>query len=362
MTLAAEGKRVVSSNITCWLNYCNRLEWRARTASRSGTLDRSSFLALVRARSLVVPMGDALLQIAERISAAGGSPDASKLARQASDAYGQTVAKAPCAGAPVSPRVKCVKSKLANIPYEPEALRRLAERLSFQVTPEWLYERSPLHPNAQTPGRYFRLLLRPGEKGIVFTKFASQGEVWQYDTPGGDSHDLDYLQEGHIGVWFLINPVDGQWRTIDRLKSKKNPTGRSRRAEENIVAWRYAAIETDDAPQDLWLNALAQLPLPIFSITESGNSSGAHAIVVINGESKPHWDAVVREGIGPGLVKLGADFSTLRDVQLSRMPNCCRGQTGRMQQLLYLNPEPDGTPICERPVLWNGDAVGEGSV
>jgi hypothetical protein len=347
MALSAECKRI-PPNVEKWLGYVGRLEWRARTASRGGTLDRSSFLALVRACSLGVSMAEAIVAIAERIHAAGGQPDAHKLARQASSAYQQALQGS--SGLVSRSRVKKARPK---VEYDPDTLRRFAGRLGFDVTTGWLRERSPLIPDALTPGGFLRFLFRPGEKALVFDVYKSQGcQVWMHPGPDGNVNELDYLKQGCEGAWFLSNPVDGQWRDIDRLKRPDNPTGRSRRAEENITSWRFAVLESDDAPKDQWLKALVQLPLPIVSITDTGNDSGPHALVLVNATSKPHWDDIVREGMGPQLTTLGADFGTMTAVRLTRLPNCMRGQTGRLQRLLYFDPEPDSRPLCSKPVLW----------
>jgi hypothetical protein len=344
MALSAECKRIPPNK---WLGYVDRLEWRTRTASRGGTLDRSSFLALVRACSLGVPMADAIVAIAERIHAAGGLPDAHKLSRQASSAYQQVISGSTGLPAPRASKPR-VKAK-----YEPETLEQFAGRLGFNVTPEWLRERSPLLPEVLTPGGFLRFLLKPGEKALVFDRFRSQGcQVWTHPGPSGDVNELNYLQNGCEGAWFLNNPIDGQWRDIARLKRPNNPTGRSRRAEENVTSWRYCVLESDDAPKQQWLNALVQLPLPLVSITDTGSDSGPHALVLVNATSKTHWDEIVREGMGPQLTTLGADFGTMTAVRLTRLPNCMRGQTGRLQRLFYMDPEPDSRPICSKPVLW----------
>jgi hypothetical protein len=330
-----------------WLKYLDKLVWRVRTASQAGTLDHSSFLALLRARSLYLPLDQAVLGVAKRIAEAGGIPDAYKLARQASDAYDVTAPQGtgPRTSHPQKPRV--------TPEYNPDVLMRFSNNLGFQVTPSWLYQRSPLHPDALAPGAFLRFLFRPGEKVLVFDVYKSQGcQVWMHPGPDGNVNELNYLKQGCEGAWFLSNPVDGQWRDIDRLKRPGNPTGRSRRAEENVTAWRYCVIESDDAPKDQWLNALVQLPLPITSITDTGSNKGPHALVLVNATSKPHWDEIVREGIGPQLTALGADFGTMTAVRLTRLPNCRRGQTGRMQQLLYFDPAPDLRTILSKPVLW----------
>ena len=126
-----------------------------------------------------------------------------------------------------------------------------------------------------------------------------------------------------------------------------NPEGKSRRCEECVTSWRYLVVESDDAPRELWLRVLVQLPLPIAAIYDSGKR-GVLALVRVDAESKAHWDEIVRIRLLPILVTLGACDDSLTAVRLTRLPNCRRGQTGNMQSLLYLNPQPDYTPIAHR--------------
>jgi hypothetical protein len=292
-------------------------------------------------------MADAICEIAQRIADVGSCPDAYKLARQGANAY-HSKGLTPTGKGEVK---RLAKRSRVKAEYNPETLGRFAARLGADVTAAWLYERSPLCPDDQTPGSYLSLIMRPGEKVLTFDRFKSQGcEVWTHPGDTGTLNHLPSLQHGCEGAWFLSNPIDGQWREVARLKRPDNPTGRTRRAEENITSWRHGVLESDDAPAQLWLNALAQLRLPVLSITETGSASGAHAIVLVHAESKRHWDEVMREGLGPQLVRLGADLGALTAVRLTRLPNCHRGQTGRLQRLLYFNPEPDGTPLVDQLV------------
>jgi hypothetical protein len=141
---------------------------------------------------------------------------------------------------------------------------------------------------------------------------------------------------GADGVWFLAQPVDGEYHCNPRLGGKP-----SRRSEESVTAWRYAVLESDKAEPDEWLRCLIQLPLRIASVCESGGRS-IHALVRLDAESKEDWDAKVR-AVKPVLVTLGADPGALSAIRLTRLPQAERGE--RIQRLLYLNPAPDGTPI-----------------
>lgn len=91
-----------------------------------------------------------------------------------------------------------------------------------------------------------------------------------------------------------------------------------------------------------------QLPLFISAIYESGKRS-IHALVRIDAGSKVEWDQSVRGELLPILATLGADPGALTAVRLTRLPNCKRGETGKLQRLLYLDSEPDGKPICRKP-------------
>lgn len=174
-----------------------------------------------------------------------------------------------------------------------------------------------------------------GEKVLIFSKMKSQGQmVWEADK--GDRILNRQLPAGAEGVWFLPQPVDGEFYRNPRLGGK-----RSRRSEEAVRAWRYAVLESDEADADEWLRCLIQMPLRIASICESGGRS-IHALVRIDAASKADWDAKIG-AIKPVLVTLGADAGALSAVRLTRLPQAKRGE--RVQRLLYLNPVPDGRPI-----------------
>jgi hypothetical protein len=181
--------------------------------------------------------------------------------------------------------------------YIPSALEQYAGRLGFDATPSWLAQVSPIVPWNKEPAYILQQLFKPGEKALVFSEYQSQGcQIWQH----GDAFDsLNGLKQGcEHGVWFLSNPIDGQWYELERLKSDRNVTGRSRRSAESITDFRYAVLESDKAPKQLWLNALAQMALPIACITDSGRSS-IHTLVRIDAADKQEWDSLVRGKLLP---------------------------------------------------------------
>ena len=217
------------------------------------------------------------------------------------------------------------------------------------VDAEWLAARSPVPHHDCSPASFLHALFRKDEHVIVFTKFRSQGQmVWTHPGLPYDERALDQFRaDAPDGVWFLANPCDGRFRDIPRLISEYNPTGRSRRAQENLTDFRHLLIESDDVDLGLWLAALVQLPLPILSVVTSGGRS-IHALVRTGCHTKAQWDELVDRRWKPGLIRLGACKSSTSAVRLTRLPCCRRGNA--LQQLLYLNPDPDFTPICELPI------------
>ena len=104
-------------------------------------------------------------------------------------------------------------------------------------------------------------------------------------------------------------------------------------------------LESDVAKPSLWLAALAQLPLPIAAVYTSGGKS-IHALIRMSAGSKAEFDSLTEE-IKPALVTLGADSAAMTAVRLTRLPCCRREEEHTMQTLIYLNGDPDETPLCE---------------
>jgi hypothetical protein len=223
--------------------------------------------------------------------------------------------------------------------YKPEVLENRANRISIDITHKWLAERSPA-PVTLAPEQFLRALYRERECiWIGTTKHARRGEIWENDE---HMSSLNHLRAGHIGVWFLANPVTGK-PAFNGERNQYFPNGETWRTEASVTSWRYLVIESDKAPEHLWLRMLVQLHLPIVGIYTSGGKS-VHALVRVDQPSKEAWD-LYRDAIKSRLVELGADPGSLTAVRLTRLPGCTRGETGQEQKLLYLNPDADGTPI-----------------
>jgi hypothetical protein len=250
--------------------------------------------------------------------------------------------------------------------FDPAKLAKVASKLDG-IDGAWLADRSSIRPDTRTPASFLHALYEPGEMVLVFDIYKSQGQnVWTCKKPPFDARELDSFRTGkEQGVWFLTNPIDG----TNKPTGQKNPDGTeklSRRTWQNVTSWRYMVLESDKADPAHWLAALVQMPLRIAAIYTSGGKS-IHALVRLDATSKADWDCR-RDAMKTALVTLGADPGALSAVRLSRLPGCERlGTTDkagvyhpypapRMQELLYLNPRPTLTPICELPPLDNPEA------
>jgi Zinc-binding domain of primase-helicase len=267
-----------------------------------------------------------------------------------------------------------------------------------EVDDGFLRRRSPIAISNRTDGtdrtdkscasakEFLFHLYEPGERILVFTQQWSQGDFLAEIQGKKSDHEHDHEHEhdvatyrlamergvkarrselpkgGKEGVWFLTNPVSGQWDINPH--GKDGPTW-SRRFQKVVTAWRYYVLESDVLPAALWRKVVVSLPLPIAAIYTSGSRS-IHALVREPVDSKSQWDAV-RDALRQIVCPLGADAGALSAVRLSRLPFCeragTRGKDNRYikfpesatadlsrgkpgyQELLYLNPDPEHSAI-----------------
>lgn len=249
------------------------------------------------------------------------------------------------------PRTSKAAFRKPRANYCPEKLEAFAAKAGGFTAAD-MERKSPVPPDEVTPAGFLRFISQPGQRRLISDRFRSQGQkLWECPPPEVATNDMELAAfvrpAAGMGTWFTVNPVDGQWRELPRLVSEHNPRGRTRRAEENLTAFPFMLIESDEAPHDLWIAALSVLPLPIVAVYESAKKS-VHALVKIGAATEGEWKRAVEKRRAP-LVMLGADDAAMRAVQLSRLPQCFRAETGKWQRLLYLNGAPDGTPIIEQP-------------
>lgn len=265
----------------------------------------------------------------------------------------------------VARKPEAAKVKMNEL-FEIDALRDFTAGME-PVTPEWLMERSPVDPRRVMPGEFLETIYRPGERGLVFTNFYSQGEyAWQVGKGGfrlaGEAgvkavRSALPLDGGKDGVWYLCNPVSLKWVANPRKAGEL-----SRRTKECVTSWRYLLLECDEGKKlkkagkikegnevdAMWLQFLAGFPDPIRAIYSSGGGSW-HALVAVERETWAAMDGLLkgnpngktreqRMGCKALWARYGADPAALTPVRLTRLPGCTRG--GKEQRLVYLNPGP----------------------
>lgn len=322
-----------------------------RRTWEQGKLDDSSYYAALRGAALGIPREIIFAVITRLIERAGDTVKDDKVWSQIERAADyvrnpkraatpmpptKATKKMPKALVPRLPRTR--RTKTVPMEFDPAALADFAAKHSVAGDPEAaIIERSPCRPDLFGSTDVLALLYRDGERVLVFEVMESQGQaLWERDQYPGQTIPT----VGSDGVWFLANPVDGEFHPNPRLGGK-----RSRRSEEAVTSFRFAVLESDEADNTQWLTLLANLPLRIVAIYYSGGRS-VHALVQIDATSKPDWDAKV--GVWKAdLVRLGADRRALTAVRLSRLPQGWRGE--RQQRLIYLNPHADETPIVQQP-------------
>ncbi len=250
----------------------------------------------------------------------------------AGDTYTQMANKPAVATALARPAQPHTKPRKAQ--FEPDTLKRVAAAAG-PIDADFIKARSPICPETQTPASFLQRLYKPGEHVLVFDDFKSQGRhVCQCVEPPYDAGCLDHLVNGcKDGVWFLCNPVDGEYHPNPRQGGK-----RSRRSEESVTAWRYLVLESDDADPADWLAILVQLPLRIAAIYTSGGRS--HSCAGARGCRQQSRLGCEGEKLKPLMTILGADPGSITAVRLTRLPGCYRGQEGP--------PPPAAPPVRKR--------------
>jgi len=214
------------------------------------------------------------------------------------------------------------------------------------VDENWFMERSPVDPRQVTPGEFLEHSFARGERVLIFTDYRSQGDyLWEVGRGGfrlSDQRGVKAVKSklpegGPDGVWFLSQPVDGQWHVNPRQEGRY-----SRRSLESVSRWVHLVLESDVAPEALWLKYLARFPLEIRAIYSSGGKSW-HALVVLERDSKAAFDGILRSHVKRILPIFGGDARAMTPVRLTRLPGCMRGK--KLQKLIYLNSNPVGEII-----------------
>ena len=216
-----------------------------------------------------------------------------------------------------------------------------------EIDAGWLARRSSRRVDKIDATGFLDAVFAPQEKVLIFCDQRTQGDFLWWQGRGGyrlapargvKAAASTLPRGGKEGVWYLVQPVTGQWAIAEekaRFREDENvPAKWTRRSQVNVTAWRHFVLESDELPEADWLKVLVNLPLPIAAIYTSGGRS-IHALVRFEVGSKAEWDAsrnVIRQIVCP----LGADPAALSAVRLSRLPGCYRGE--RLQKSALSQP------------------------
>lgn len=363
-----------------WREYAGTLPWV------QGSFSTTVWEAGLRACSLGVPLAVAMQEIGERVTANGGHIPSGWLERNVGRAYEMGEPPDWLTGKIHVPTEKPTWEPSApreKPKFEETALQKFSGAWKDIVDTAWLADRSPVDPTSCTSDGFMRQLYLPGERVAIFDVFESQAQwLWSHEH-GFEPSRIDYQawdvndpkhesgppvkggpefpHTGPRGIWYLCNPISGEWG----LKGKEDKHGRptwTRRSEPQVTAWRYFALESDDADPKEWVAAWVQLPLPIAAIYTSGGSS-VHFLVRVDAETKAQFDQW-RELAKRTLIPLGADKGCMSAVRLTRVPGTMREgkddkATGKYvkfpkpkpQKLLFLDPSPSDAPLIERAAV-----------
>jgi hypothetical protein len=230
--------------------------------------------------------------------------------------------------------------------YAPQALAERASRVPAEVNSDWLRDHSPMSVDLDSPGEFIESgIYARGERVMVVNRLNEwKGYIWEVGLPTWPRNQYTeleaYLEGIKEGAWFHVCPITG------------TEINKSYRSEANITSFRYVLMESDKAPKDLWIRLLAQLPVPIVAIYDSGGKS-IHALVRVPASSGEELREEIKH-CKRKFVPLGLDDKSNRVVQLTRLPGVLRWHrdkvTGRVkggafQRLLWLNPNANGSPI-----------------
>lgn len=274
---------------------------------------------------------------------------------------------------PGIPPAPVMPPKPKRPPFHPAMLADFARRAPKAAANfDWWRERSPVAIPAaadqgpDTAADFLTRLYRPGERVLVFTKQYSQGDFLfepgrgsfrLAERPGVPAVPSPLPAGGPEGVWFLTAPVLGTWIANPNNPGPDGAPRLGRRHAAAVTAFRFAVIESDEAPAAHWLRTLCQLPLPLCALYTSGGKS-VHALARFDAGSKAAWDSL-RDSLAPILCPLGADGAALTAVRLSRLPGTyrhgTRGKDGkaapypvpRLQELLWLHPSAPAAPVLD---------------
>lgn len=208
------------------------------------------------------------------------------------------------------------------IPSEPEKQFELVMRMLYE--PHEVVELKAARPRENEP--------KPGPSGAGVRRTAND---WADLATTGRHVDI---LGNHSGAFMFINSVEG---------SRGGSGTNGCTADKDIATFNYCLIEHDLFDIDFQASLLGTLALPIAAIVDSGGKS-LHAWVKIGATWAGDFAEEVKSLYAYLGSYLGYDPLNKNPARLTRAPGFDREDTPgriRRQALVYLNPNPDATPI-----------------
>ena len=206
----------------------------------------------------------------------------------------------------------------------------------------------PESPGAQTAA-FYKVLYKPED---LIAAVAGEPQAMGKTAPIGKSCVSEAQKLTRYADGGAVDVVFGRHGGYSRINPVKTPKGMGKKGchcDDDIAGFRYVLAESDCVAKPLQLAALCHLRLPIASIVDSGGKS-YHALIRIDAQSLEEYRDTTAK-MYDLLTLIGVDHTNKNPSRFTRVPGVQRiseGNPGGMQSLLYLCPEPDGTPIVER--------------
>ena len=202
------------------------------------------------------------------------------------------------------------------------------------VTRDDLARLSPTCPKQTSPADFIEFLFNADEHLCIGNRFNTATAT--------TAQHAERLRRGFTAPQIWVTPFSGQ--------CADGPSGKpSQRLKSLITARRFCSIEFDDVEQwplnkqaAFWHGIILKKALPVAALIYSGGKS-IHAWLHIAARDEDEWEKLVSVQLfdehGGIFSKLGADAAAKQPMHGSRLPGHQRAETGRTQNLLYLNPE-----------------------
>jgi hypothetical protein len=258
-------------------------------------------------------------------------------------------------GRPVGSTLRIPSEVRRPDPYDPRIVEGAAISIPLDAMRMKLAALSPVDPRSVGPTAFLWHLYVPGEHVAIVSpevRLDASGQavewmetrLWKVpvQSPAAEDALLSSYRSGRWGVFFVTAPTDGHWRA-------KPEGGTTAWSECCIVRWPFLLLESDKVEAGRWLSWLIEQPARFAAVYTSGKRS-VHALVRLDAESKEEW---IQRAVPlrSRFIPAGADSHAMTALRQSRLPGCIRGETGNLQELLYLNPAAPDCPISHLPRL-----------